>query len=91
MNVYLNFHRPCGFATIITDRKGKEKKKYETYLTPFEKLRSIEDWEHSLKPGETKQNLEALERAQSDNDNAAALQKAKSELFTTISNESRKS
>ena len=39
MNVYLNFHRPSGFATVITDRKGKQKKKYDTYLTPLEKTR----------------------------------------------------
>ena len=37
-NTYLNFHRPCGFATETVDEKGKIKKKYETYLTPFEKF-----------------------------------------------------
>lgn len=26
-NPYLNFHRPCGFATTTTDEKGKQKKK----------------------------------------------------------------
>ena len=25
---YVNFHRPCCFPTIITDSKGKQKKKY---------------------------------------------------------------
>ncbi|MFC1522898.1 integrase [Elusimicrobiota bacterium] len=30
-NVYLNFHRPCGFATVTVDGKGKRHKKYETY------------------------------------------------------------
>jgi hypothetical protein len=26
LNPYLNFHRPCGFAAIRTDRRGKEKR-----------------------------------------------------------------
>jgi len=26
-NNYLNYHRPSGYATLVTDRKGKEKKK----------------------------------------------------------------
>ena len=43
LNPYLNFHRPCGFATETADEKGKIKKEYEAYLTPFEKLRSIKD------------------------------------------------
>ena len=25
-NEYLNFHRPCGFATEVKDKKGKIKK-----------------------------------------------------------------
>jgi len=43
LNPYLNFHRPCGFATETADERGKIKKEYEAYLTPFEKLRSIKD------------------------------------------------
>ena len=34
LNIYLNYHRPCGFATIITDKKGKQKKLYKNYQTP---------------------------------------------------------
>lgn len=90
MNRYLNFHRPSGFATDIADGKGKVKKKYETYLTPFEKLRTLPDWEQCLKPEVTKESLEAIERKESDNECAALMQKAKLELFTTISRESSK-
>ncbi len=85
LNTYLNFHRPSGFATIVIDRRGKEKKKYETYLTPFEKLQTLPDWEQRLKPGVTKESLLAIERKESDNKCAALMQKAKLELFTTIS------
>ena len=38
---YFNFHRLCGFATSYINRRGKEKKRYDTYLTPFEKIYSI--------------------------------------------------
>ncbi len=34
LNVYLNYHRPCGFAKKIIDVKGKEKKVYNVYRTP---------------------------------------------------------
>lgn len=39
-NPYLNFHKPCGYATITTDAKGKQKKTYkkENYMTPYRKL-----------------------------------------------------
>jgi len=37
-NPYLNYHRPCGFATIKIDQKGKEKRVYDVYRTPFEAL-----------------------------------------------------
>lgn len=32
LNVYLNYHRPCGFATIKISEKGKIKKVYMTYI-----------------------------------------------------------
>ena len=37
---YLNFHRPCYFAEIKIDAKGKERKfyPYRSMMTPYEKL-----------------------------------------------------
>jgi len=40
LNVYLNFHRSCGFATEVVDKRGKGRKHYDTYLPQFEKLKS---------------------------------------------------
>ncbi len=42
-NRYLNFHRPCAFATNIVGAKGKIKKIYRLndYKTPYEKLKSL--------------------------------------------------
>ncbi|MBI5413769.1 transposase family protein, partial [Candidatus Peregrinibacteria bacterium] len=40
LNPYLNYHRPCGFATTKIDKKGKEKKiyKHDEYATPYGKM-----------------------------------------------------
>ena len=36
-NEYLNFHRPCAFATEITDKKVRLKVyKQQDYMTPYE-------------------------------------------------------
>jgi hypothetical protein len=51
LNPYLNFHRPCGFATVSPDERGKRQRQYETedYRTPYEKLKSRP--EQYFKPG----------------------------------------
>jgi hypothetical protein len=48
-NPYLNFHRPCGFATVATDQRGKRKRCYpvNNYRTPYEKLMSLEKWSNT--------------------------------------------
>lgn len=81
LNVYLNFHRPCGFATTVIDRKGKEKKVYKTYLTPYEKLRSLPNAEKYLKPIINFKYLNQIAKEKSDNEFAALMQKNKVELF----------
>lgn len=83
-NQYLNYHRPCGFATTIVDARGKQKKVYRDYATPLERLRSLKDAAQYLKDGITFEELEHIARAQSDNECAAAMQKAKAELFKKI-------
>lgn len=84
MNVYLNFHRPCGFATHVVDPRGKVKKKYDTYMTPFEKLKSSENVNTYLKCGVTLASLEAAASKESDNACAENMQKAKQKLFEKI-------
>ncbi|MDA0738940.1 MAG: transposase family protein [Nitrospirae bacterium] len=82
----LNFHRPCFFPEIRTDRKGKERKvyRYETMRTPYEKLKTLSNAEHHLKPGSTFEILDATAHQLSDNQAADLLQKARQQLFTTI-------
>lgn len=84
MDEYLNFHRPCGFATSYIDERGKEKKKYDVYLTPFEKLKTISEVEQYLKPDVTLVELEVIARKESDNACAERLQNNKRKLLETI-------
>ena len=81
---YLNFHRPCGFATINTDKKGKERKIYNIYLTPYEKFRSIKNAKSFLKKGITFKDLDRISIKKSDNECASQMQKAKRKLLTNI-------
>ena len=84
-NPYLNFHKPCGFATITIDAKGKQKKTYkkENYMTPYEKLISLPNFKKYLKPGILKQ-LEKTAHCMSDNDYAVIVQREKEILFNKI-------
>lgn len=81
MDVYLNYHRPCAFATETIDVRGKIKKKYDVFMTPYEKLVSLENYEQYLKEGVTAQSLAAIATAESDNECAEKMQKAKAKLF----------
>lgn len=82
-NPYLNFHRPCGFATIIEDpkKKGKLKKVYKNYMTPHEKLKKVDSIGKYLKPGISFEKLDKFAFAFSDNEFAGIMQNEKKELF----------
>lgn len=83
-NPYLNFHRPCACAEIQRDAKGKTKRIYPWYATPWEMLRRLPGVAGYLKGDLTTGDLERQARAQSDTQAAAAMQKAKHELFNKI-------
>ena len=70
-NVYLNFHRPSGFATENIDKRGKITKKYDTYLTPYAKLVSLVGWEKYLRSDVSPSSLREIAHAHSDNEFAA--------------------
>lgn len=78
-NVYLNYHRPCGYATDVIDGKGKIKKVYNTYMTPYERLKSIR--KTYLKNGITFEILDKIAYDKSDNEFASLMQKEKENLF----------
>ena len=81
LNPYLNFHRPCGFATVSLDQRGKRKYKTEDYRTPFEKLQSLPEAEQFLKPGVSFPHLEKQGLAISDTECAIRMNAAKTKLL----------
>ena len=84
LNPYLNFHRQCAFAGEEIDHRGKIRKVYRTYLTPAEKLLSIEQVEQYLKPGATAASLRKRMMAETHLVAAEEMQKAKYRLFVNI-------
>lgn len=95
LNPYLNFHRPCLFATETEDAKGKIKKHYpqQNVMTPFDKLtavlNAVAEPATLLKPGITLASLDAIAHAMTDNQAAERLKHAKAQLFRTIHSRSR--
>lgn len=83
---YVNYHRPCAFATVITDSRGKQKKVYKQadYMTPFEKLKTIPNVLNYLKPGITIELLEAVAKRHTDNEMAELVQTERRKLFEQI-------
>lgn len=87
LNPYLNYHRPCGYATTVTDRRGKEKKIYRTgdYRTPYEKLKALPLAAQYLKTGMTFEELDSIAYAESDTEFAVRMSDAKQNAFRKLS------
>lgn len=83
-NPYLNFHRPCGRPEIVLSAKGKRKRVYRQYVTPWEKLRSLPDVEDYLKPGISVAELDRQAGRRSDTAAAEQMQAAKRKLFESF-------
>ena len=77
LNPYVNFHRPCGVPEQVTNAKGKEKRVYRWYATPWQILRRLPDVARHLKPEITMEELDR--QAQTDSDTEAARQDAAGE------------
>jgi transposase InsO family protein len=79
LNPYLNFHRPCGFATVSLDARGKRRRQYkrEDYATPYEKLKSLEKAEQYLKPNLSLAQLDQTAQKMSDTECARKMASAK--------------
>lgn len=83
---YLNFHRPCAFPKVEVSPNGKKKITYppENYMTPYEKLKSLPNWEQYLGPGVIPEMLKKQANAKTPNQAAKEMQEARSELFNII-------
>jgi hypothetical protein len=84
LNPYLNYHRPCGVPEVITNAKGKQRRVYRWYATPWEILRQLPDLARRLREGTTQAELEKLAGAESDTAAAVRMQEAKRQLFAAI-------
>lgn len=83
-NPYLCFHRICAFATDYADKRGKIRKKYETYTTPYERFKSLPDAETFLKQEVSFERLDKIAYAESDNEFAEEMEKAKNEMLKNL-------
>lgn len=82
-NPYLNYHRPCGFAQLRLDERGRRRRHYraEDYATPYEKLRSLPEAHRYLKDGMRWELLDRWAYAVSDTEAARLMMRAKAELL----------
>ena len=83
-NPYLNFHRPCGVPELKKDSKGKARRTYNWYATPWEILRQLPGLARCLKEDLTIEQMEWLAGAQSDTGAANQMQQAKARLFASF-------
>lgn len=83
-NPYLNFHRPCGVPEVKVTAKGKHKRVYPWYATPWEILRQLPGVAGYLRGHVTMEQLAVLSRSRSDTQAAQGMQAAKRKLFAGL-------
>ena len=90
LNPYLNFHRPCGFATVSLDARGKRQRQYprEDYATPYEKLKSLAEAAGYLKENLSFARLDPLASRLSDTECAKKMSTARAALLRIVQTES---
>ena len=86
LSPYLNYHRPCLFASEREGANGRIRRVYRArdVCAPYEKLRSLPGAGSHVKPGVTFAGLDAEAHAISDLRAARALNAARNRLFQTI-------
>ena len=88
LNPFLNFHRPCLFATDRPDPKkpGRIKRIYrpQDAMTPLDKLASLPEANRGLREGLTLEHLRALATALTDVQAAEELNEARQALFRPV-------
>jgi transposase InsO family protein len=88
LNPFLNYHRPCLFATEVADPKkpGRIKRVYwpKDAMTPLDKLASLPQAVTFLREGSTLEELHLLARALTDVQAAEELHEARNALFRRV-------
>jgi transposase InsO family protein len=83
-NPYLNFHRPCAQAELYRDAKGRTRRRYLCYQTPWETLQKIPHVARYLREGMSLAILKRIAQALSDTEAAQRMQQAKHKLFQQL-------
>ena len=80
---YLNYHRPCAFPVKQEESNGKIKILYpeDNYMTPLQKLLSIENVEQYFKQGITKKYLQELSQQKTPNQAGKELQEERKKFL----------
>ena len=84
LSPYLNFHRPCGIPEIVRTAKGKLKREYHRWATPWEMLRELPGCAGFLRSGVSVAALDQQAAAQTDTEAARDMQDAKRQLWAAI-------
>ncbi len=89
LNPFLNFHRPCLFATEVADprKPGRTRRVYRPRdaMTPLDKLAGLSEAARFLRAGITLEELQALALALTDVQAAEELNEARQVLFKRLS------
>ncbi len=84
LNPYLNFHRPCAQPELYRDEKGRTRRRYRSYQTPWETLQRLPWAAQYLRPGVSLAMLKRIAAALSDTEAAQRMQQAKQQLFEQL-------
>jgi hypothetical protein len=84
LNPYVNYHRPSAQAEVQIDAKGRKRRLYKLWQTPFEKLLSLDRPQQFLRPGLSINALKRVAATMSDTDAARRMQQAKNTMFDQI-------
>jgi hypothetical protein len=85
LNPYVNYHRPSAQAEVLIDAKGRKRRLYKQWQTPFEKLLSLDRPQQFLRPGLSIGALKRVAATMSDTEAARRMQRAKNATFERIS------
>jgi hypothetical protein len=84
LNPYVNYHRPSAQAEVLIDAKGRKRRLYKKWQTPFEKLLSLRQPQQFLRPGLSINALKRVAATMSDTEAARRMQQAKNNMFEQI-------
>jgi len=84
LNPYVNFHRLCAQPEVEIDARGRKRRRYKQWLTPLEKLLSLDRPEQHLRQGRSVAALRRAAGTLSDTEAAVRLQRARDAMFRDL-------